>query len=293
MPENLTITRNKIPKTKNYFRGPVTISYRQALSKAFKNFKPSIKNSILNSVIPDNDTPVNPLINGLVSYWKLDSGFPGNSPDSVGVCPVTGGLEATIVAGKVNNSGHLVPSGGGSSSVGVGSGHPEFLFSSTNFSIAQWVRFTTDPGLDVNFITNGSSLLPEGWPRGFQVAITAVTKKIFAGVGKASVWKETIQTVGLSLATWYFYVATFNLSNNLITLRVFDSSSLLDTVTAVAGRADYDTDVNNEQLRIANSRFASGFQYDFDETGIWNRVLTDAEILTLWNNGNGRTYPFN
>ena len=31
-----------------------------------------------------------------------------------------------------------------------------------------------------------------------------------------------------------------------------------------------------------------------DEIGIWNRSLTDTEIIdTLWNSGNGRTHPFN
>lgn len=36
----------------------------------------------------------------------------------------------------------------------------------------------------------------------------------------------------------------------------------------------------------------SNFDGQMDEMSIWNRSLTDAEILELWNNGSGLAYPF-
>ena len=38
--------------------------------------------------------------------------------------------------------------------------------------------------------------------------------------------------------------------------------------------------------------WSSSYKLEVDEVGIWNRVLTDLEIQTIYNSGIGKTYPF-
>lgn len=282
---------NTIPKISNFLRGQFAVAYRQTISNTFRNFKSNLIK--FNPPPFSNDSISSLLLNNLVSYWKLDVGLPNSSPDSAGGNPVSGGIEVSNVAGKINNGGRIQPSAGGTSTCSTSGSNPEYQFSNGDFSIIQWFNLSSDPGLDVNLICKCNSVIPPGSIQGFSVSITAATRKLFASVGKATVFKSTAQTVGINLNQWYMVAVTFNLNNNLITLKIFDTSSLLDTVTVVAGIADYEPSGDTDIFRVASSRFGSGFIYLFDETGVWNKVLNDNEILTIWNSGLGKSYPFN
>ena len=283
-----------IPLNIKTFRGQKPIKIRQVLAQnaygALNDLKPHPRNQ--HGPPFSQGVTQNPLVNNLVSYWKLDSGLPSSSLDSTGGDNVSGGIEVSNVAGKINNGGRITPSGSGTSSCGK-NGTTRFNFApDVAFSVVQWINLTSDPGLDVNLFTNHGSVVPDGWPEGWQISIKAITLKLFAGVGKFSVWKNTAESTSLTIDEWFMLAAVFNLPANLITLKVFSTSALISTVTVAASQADYTPGVTANRILIASSRFTSGFIYLFDEAGIWNKALSDTEILMLWNGGNGKTYPF-
>jgi len=281
-----------IPKSNVFFRTPtIRNKFKGILNRSLRSLRTLTKISGIKTNLTLSPDVPSSLLGNLVSYWKLDTGLPSNSPDEVGGTPVAGGLEVSNVAGKIGNAGRIQPSGSGTSSclTGVTALHE---FSAGIFTINQWFKMTSDPGLDVNLISRSNSVIPPGDNQGYTVSITATTRKMFMSVGKTlDIFISSAQTVGLNLGQWYMYSAIWNLPANLMTLKVFDESSLLDTVTGVAGVADYNF-TPGVGLMIATSRFSSGFIYLFDETGVWNKALSDSEVLSLWNNGLGRTYPF-
>lgn len=52
-------------------------------------------------------------------------------------------------------------------------------------------------------------------------------------------------------------------------------------------------DLINDIIEIGfQSRDGLYFDGELDEVGLWNRVLSDAEVASLYNSGSARTYPF-
>ena len=207
------------------------------------------------------------LTDNLVSYWKLDESS-GNASDSVGSNTATNNGTATYTAAKINNG------------IDVNGSSQYFSFAtcpqtgSGSFSIAAWV--------------NGDTISSNHCIAGFGTGNTlqGVTFDIRGSKLYADFYASTsvTATTTLSTATWYFVVVTYDGTN----LRLYLNTTLDGTSGSVTAS------IVDGDGAIGRAFWAAGNYFDgrIDEVGMWSRVITGAEMTTLYNGGAGRQYPF-
>lgn len=92
-------------------------------------------------------------------------------------------------------------------------------------------------------------------------------------------------TPTFNLNEWYFLVMTFDGTNKTVSLNAGTPST--ETSTAQLSPSEQVIGISGPLL---DYRIVAGSK--MDEFGIWDRVLSQEEITDLYNNGVGRTYPF-
>jgi len=90
----------------------------------------------------------------------------------------------------------------------------------------------------------------------------------------------------ITLNTWNFIAV------------VFDSTATVNNVTfykndvSALCTLNYDFDAGYSNYIGQLGTDLNHWQGNIDEVGIWKRKLTNSEVLSLYNNGTGKTYPF-
>lgn len=209
--------------------------------------------------------PPSTLLNGLISYWKLDEAS-GVAIDSAGGNTLTDNNTVTSAAGKVagarqytraNSESHSIASNAGLSSGNI------------DYSIAFWAFCDTIPTM--GFVAKGNEY------RVIYDPGAGVFKFLWnADTGLAQ--SAFIDPTGL----WTFVVAWHNATLNTVNLQL--NNGAIVTVAHTGGLNDAGAFVLGSSSGFLNGRL--------DEFGIWKRVLTVAERTVLYNAGNGVTYPF-
>lgn len=151
------------------------------------------------------------------------------------------------------------------------------------FSIILWVKTSmTTNAMLINHIQQGSPFT--GW----QFYKATDQKLAFSLVNNNS--SNTIQITGSTIindGTYHFLVMTYDGSSSASGVRLY-VDGVLETMTIVTDTLSlstlYTVDLNLGR-RSDNSGHIDG---DIDETRIYDRVLTPAEITYLWNSGDGR-----
>lgn len=219
------------------------------------------------------------LLNGLVAYWKMDeaNGQRNDSgPNALHLSIATNSPGSTT--GKVGNAATFVAA----SSQGLQRTSEALLQpNASGFSICGWVNTVAGTagdqwGKDTNANPNRQFLM-----------------EIFNGTGPPQffVWdtSNTNRTVtwgsSLTVGTWYFIACRYN-SSRQPTISVNAATAV--SATALPGALNT-TGTGAFQIGRRGSTFMNG---NIDEVGYWSRELTDAEVTTLYNSGNGVTYPF-
>jgi hypothetical protein len=204
-------------------------------------------------------------LTGLVAYYA----FENNANDSQGAYNATtntGSASPTYPAGKVGLA--IANLTGGDMRVNyTASGIPTLA---SDFTVAGWVNVNAHPG------TGGTILNWGGGFAGFYVDGPTRKFSVFNGSFFDS-------TGGYVLDTWAFAVVTFTPPNSF--------SFYVDGVAAGTASTAYGSGATaTYSISLGGAAILDGI---LDELGIWNRVLTPAEITSLYNSGSGRTYPFN
>ena len=101
-----------------------------------------------------------------------------------------------------------------------------------------------------------------------------------------SVAGTNLITFSPTLATWYHFVCYHDATGNIIGVRINDTTDY--TIAHTTGIAS-----GTEPFLLHNYSATGAFSIDgaLDEVGVWNRLLTPAEITELYNGGNGIGYP--
>ena len=215
------------------------------------------------------------LIDGILAYWNLnDDGSGGVSlVDSTGngnTLTNNGGvtLGTGIIGGDAvfNGSDYLTLSG---SPVTTG-----------NFSLSLWFN---------------STQLGDGGYRGmvcgsFDGATSTGGWRIWTDGGGGTLFFDRVDDSGYSYASssnsyddgaWHNAILTYDGS---VALVYVDGAVVISIPTIFSTYGNY-----NFELGFSFDEFAIGQQ---DETGLWNRALSQAEVTSLYNGGAGLTYPF-
>lgn len=101
----------------------------------------------------------------------------------------------------------------------------------------------------------------------------------------------TYTTISVTALTWYFVVSRFDPLNNKIELIVNagtpTSASTSGTFTNLGNPFGI---FDGPNLAKMPSHFTNGKNEFVDELGVWQRLLTDAEVASLYNGGTGKFY---
>ena len=84
---------------------------------------------------------------------------------------------------------------------------------------------------------------------------------------------------------WHFYRVWYDPADQKARLQI-DNGLIIDTVAlTMAGGT------GNQITFAGNAIFSGSTERSLDESGLWIRVLSDAEAASLWNGGLGTTFP--
>ena len=225
------------------------------------------------SLPPPPPLPSN-LASSLISYWKLD----GDSVDSVST---NNGTDTAITYsgtyGKINNGALF---NGSTSGIFIGS--PSNLSVTGDLTIAMWVyTIVVSSGTSAfSKVVNGGA---SDNSYDIQIAADSVLQFVYANGGYFY-----INSSAITLANqWSFVVFTRSSGNSVPKFYINGINAGLSNNHWAAI-----TPLIGGEVFIGRRQGGNHYGGYIDEVGIWNRVLTDSEILQLWNGGVGLQYPF-
>lgn len=202
------------------------------------------------------------LTDNLVSYFKLDNSL----TDERGKYTLTGG--SSYITGKINNTRT-----GGTLSISTIPTANNFT-GTGSWTINFWFKFTTAGGYFFNSRAAGND---------FSIDDGNVLGKL------RFLWWDTGGNLDGDLSTagtwndgnWHMGTFWFDNSAQKIYIKIDDGTAVEDAVTGT-------TRITNNQTFTFNEALTG----NVDEVGMWNRVLTSAEITALYAAGSGLQYPF-
>ncbi|MBN2481868.1 MAG: putative Ig domain-containing protein [Bacteroidales bacterium] len=223
---------------------------------------------------------------GMVSFWKFDDTSTELFIDSYGTHDAESeNSVATVTEGKVYAAKYL-----SGTNVIMVSDHNDFDFpANSSFSIECWVQFS-DPDFGNPQVIIGKRDSQASGAYWFIGIEKSTGKAIFEVQGTGDTYQEIKSSAGLSLNVWHHIVGVRDESTN--TNKLYVDGSLAASVTY-----DYTGSFSsNGSILIGAFPNSSGipayfYQGNIDETAIYNRALTQAEITEhLLKNNNGIGY---
>ena len=216
---------------------------------------------------------ISTLLNGLVAYWPANN-LDGIDIISGNIVNVIGG-NAESQPGKIGNCWSALAGGAIIQEVTdtINISFPN------SFTLHCWTRYTIAP---TGFTKILAKFTAGG---GYQVSQSAGTYNFIV---QNAVSDFTL--IGPSIdadSIWHRLVFYHDKDRNVV-------GSIKDSNAAIEnnlGAFVYAPPTDSADFTLAELRF-SVTANQIDEIGMWNRALTSSELLTLWNGGAGKTYPF-
>ena len=217
------------------------------------------------------------LLNGLVSYFKLDEPSGTTVDDAVETLDLTNtGATVNQAEAKIGKSYKFVTDDY------LGNVNTTYEF--TEVSVSAWAYTTGSAAYQVI-----ASHKIYGSSTGFALTFSDWGYRPEWTVGDGASTPDNATVISgdaLSDSTWYHLVGTFDGT----TARLYVNGASVGTPVTWAHDILYD----------ATGRFCIGIRSTdnypmngyIDEIAIWNRGLTSSEVTELYNGGTGITYPF-
>jgi len=157
-------------------------------------------------------------------------------------------------------------------------------FGSTSLSLSAWVYLDAlyGPGDIAMEIFNNNQIFIRKEPQSDGTRFAIFLKLSDGTIEPRAAWTASFVT-----GVWYHILATWNGTD----LKLYGDGVLKDTVTRLGVLTSITVTAQwlaGEQT-TTNNNFFNG---KLDECGLWNRVLTAAEISQLYNSGTGIEIPY-
>jgi hypothetical protein len=162
-----------------------------------------------------------------------------------------------------------------------------------DFSISTWVKIPANPSGWCGIFSNYNYEL--GSNLGYLIQLTT-DRKIAFGVHSAVGSSNVYSTTTVALNTWYHITVrrdSVAKRSELYINGVFEGEAINTNITIGYGTRAIQPTIGairtNNQGVLTTYNFLNG---SVDGLTIWNKKLTDNEILSLYNEGTGAEYPF-
>ena len=209
------------------------------------------------------------LLNKLSAYWKFED---VSCYDIFRVLDGSIVGAVTFVPGKINNSATFYANG-------IRITVPDsniwtFTADACSFSFFSWVLLSAEqPG---SYSQVFGSNVGTAWS--FQMNKTAhPSYRLLIYDGAAL----TSDPLTFDMSTWY-HVGFIKSNRNLAFYR--NGVKVKDVSTTGSG--------NPTGMTFGDDSLSEPFRGQIDESGHWNRVLTESEVTELYNSGKGKSFPF-
>jgi len=224
----------------------------------------------------------------LVGYWKLDEAD-GSVYDSYGNLHGSIRNSGTGViqnqTGKINNAYQFNRDSSGAVYLPMG----QFYAYQSDFTFTAWVYWYLDPDISVSIdlgiiggeTGSGSFVINKGTTYNYLRLESVALDSTGPGAGFCP-----------SASEWAFVAVTCKYIDETHTQQVFYVN---DTSVGTSKTWGYPFRVDRSSYTIGvkrpdqNQHFFNGY---IDEVGIWQRVLSNDEIMSLYNGSAGKTFPF-
>lgn len=226
-----------------------------------------------------NYTSQSTLLNGLISYYKLDETSGTTAEDEKGNYNGTANNERVFTSeesGIINTCSDFTQ---GTDKIDINAIEPD------NISISILVypnSLGAGTGLNTiieqgrNESEDGTYIIrSDDGNIGFKIQDSGGANWLETGYGE------------LTTGSWYHIVVTYDGT----TMRIYKNGNEVTSGTDSSGNINYQTSLD---LRIGLRSRNDDREWDglIDEVGIWNRALTSTEVSGLYNSGSGLSYPF-
>jgi len=224
--------------------------------------------------------PFDQLSDRLVSHWKLNE-ISGTRADSVGGNTLTDNNTVTRSDGKQSGAGQFTKAN--TESLSYSSATP-FSFGDADFTFAAWVYLDSK---DTSMLIVAKYSLDTVRDYLVQYVTSSDFFRLFVYDGVNSIGNVT-SSAGVSTSSWYFVVAHHDSVNNRLGLSVNGGNYVFASTSGSAASTA-------SLFYIGNREGGASSPWDgrIDEVSVWKRLLTQQEVVRLYNNGNGLSFPFN
>ena len=231
-----------------------------------------------NAFLGDQPVSYGRLRVGLVAYWPLNetatSGDVTAEDKSGNGYDLTSNNSVLSAPGKIGNARDFVNANSEFLSV---ASNAEIQFGQRDWTVACWFNASVFTGQLVTKDADGQRELEF---RTSIVGTNAVSVTVYHSGGSGA----SANIASLSTGVWYFAAVRYVASTNTGTLRV---NATTRTITVPAGQT---VNTGTAQFQVGARHFVAArdfFTGQIDEVARWNRALSNDELDTLYNSGNG------
>lgn len=230
------------------------------------------------------------LLTGLVADWEANE-VSGSAADSHGSHTGTVTGITQNVAGKLGTCyqyDRLETVPDATTGVVIGTS-TDFNLASTTGSISVWINSTLEDYWGAAIVsTYNSDVDNSGYQLWLQADGGTGEHHIACTLGAAASSQTAAGTTVIdnSGSTWYHLVMTWNASGNIIAY--INGVEEINTAVTITPVDAYDLTIG----RGPPAYSPMWFDGKIDQVLIYNKVLSPAEVLELYNSGTGKPYPF-
>lgn len=237
-------------------------------------------------------SPVNPVWSGLTSYWKFDETSGTVAYDAIGSANGTLRNSPAWTTGK-NNSGI---STAGATNKGIDCGANYKWARTQPYTYSVWLNRADLTSQWQRIICNLFPIAPyQGVFDCFIYTDNKLWIRISFGKGNTLRMSSRISnnTLFTSTGIWYHLVVTWDGNGGGLAsgFKIYiNGIEFTDTTNTNQTPLTDGTSANNFSIGNETEYSKHAFRGILDEVGLWNRVLSQAEVTALYNSGNGLFY---